>query len=146
MRKVLTDGMLKKINDLLCEFEYLSADEIADRCGMKAPSVYRAIRLMRLKNIGILTTNKGYILAEYAKKTDDVNFVRRLYGRKVSDYIAAKAAEPHITKRWKGIEQKKQLRLMMQPLTVNIANSGGMKVLLSKIEPKQQKNLIITKR
>lgn len=143
MRKVTTDGMVDKVHSFLVDFEYQTAGQLAERCGMKSCSIYRIIRIMRLRNIGVLTTNNGYVLAEYAKKKDDVNFMRRLYGRKVSDYIAAKAAERHIRRRWKSIEQKEDLRLMMSPLIVDITESNGMKVLLTKVESKKQRSLLL---
>jgi len=143
MRKVTTEGMVQKVYSFLVDNEYQTAEQLAKKCGMKPCSIYRIIRMMRLGSIGVLTTNRGYVLAEYARKTDDVNFMRRLYGRKVSDYISAKAAERHIMRRWKGIEQKEELRIMMGPLTADITRTSGMKVLLTKVEPKRQRNLLL---
>jgi DNA-binding transcriptional regulator GbsR (MarR family) len=122
--------MNSKIQIILTESnKHLSAKEIAIKCHMNISAVYSSIRKMRLSNIGILTTNKGYILSEFATKTDDVNFMRRLYGRRTSDYIALKAAEPHIAKRWSA--NPAELKSMMQPLMVDLSSSKGMKFLLS---------------
>jgi len=140
-QKKTTEGMIKRVMQNLIDNEYQTAPRLAKKCAMSASSIYHIIRIMRLRNIGVLTTNNGYVLAEYAKKKDDVNFMRRLWGRRVSDYISAKAAEPHIYLRWKGIEQKKDLRLMYKPL-VNI-ETESLNILISKIDKKHKGNLLI---
>lgn len=125
-----------KVKSFLTDNDYMSAPQIAEKCGMKPCSVHRIIRFMRLSGIGVLTTNKGYILSEFAKKKDDVNFIRRLYGRRTSDYIAIKAAELDIQRRWKSLEEKSQLKSLIEPLSVDLSNSKGMKVLLNKTNSK----------
>lgn len=126
----MKEVMIPKIQIVLTETNtHLSAKEIATKCRMTVSAVYSSIRKMRLSNIGILTTNKGYILSEFASKSDDVNFIRRLYGRRTSDFIALKAVQPHIVKRWSS--NQAELKSMMQPLMVDLSNSKGMKFLLS---------------
>jgi len=130
--KAKTAEMISRVQNLLMDNEYQSSRSIAERCHLKPTSVFRMIRIMRLSGIGVLTTNKGYVLSEYAKKTDDVNYLRRLYGRRNSDYIGLKAAEKDIQKRWNSISERQQLRLIFKPLSVDIGNTQGMKVLLTK--------------
>jgi hypothetical protein len=114
--RVSTIDMMKKVQNLLTEKEYLSAKEIAKLCNLNIGAVYRIIRIMRSEGIGAHVTPKGYILSEFAKKTDDVHFFRRLNGRRVSDYLALQAAAPHIKKRWRGVEDKRNLGIIMGPL------------------------------
>jgi len=130
--KAKTAEMLSRVQKLLVDNEYQGAKDIAEKCHLKPTSVFRMIRIMRLNGIGVLTTNKGYVLSEYAKKTDDVNYLRRLYGRRTSDFIGLKAAENDIRKRWNSIVEKQQLSLIFRPLNVDIGNTQGMKILLTK--------------
>jgi hypothetical protein len=123
---------VNKVKNALVENEYQTAKQLAEICRMKPCSVHRIIRFMRLAGIGVLTTNKGYVLSEFAKKRDDVNFIRRLYGRRTSDFIAIRAAEGDIRHRWNSIEEKQQFKLIMEPLSVDLSNSKGMKILLNK--------------
>lgn len=131
MRQKVAES-LNKVKNALIENEYQTANELAEKCRMRPCSVYHIIRNMRVSGIGIMATNKGYVLSEFAKKTDDINFIRRLYGRRASDFIAISAAQPDIQKRWKTIEEKRELQLLVAPLSVDISNSKGMKILLSK--------------
>ena len=134
--KVKVKEQIKKVKTALEENEYQSAKQLAEICGMKPCSVYFLIRKMRLEGIGVLTTNKGYVLSRYAKKTDDVNFIRRLYGRRTSDFIAMKAAQPDIQQRWKSITEKREMTLLLQPLSVDLSSTKGMQVLLKKTNSK----------
>jgi hypothetical protein len=118
--RVNTIEMMKKIQTLLTEKEYLSAKEIAEYCNLHIGAVYRIIRMMRSEGIGTHVTTKGYILSEFAKKTDDVGFFRRLNGRRISDYIALQAAAPHIKKRWRGVEDKRNIGIIMGPLEADM--------------------------
>lgn len=127
---------INKVKDALIDNEYQTAKELSGICGLKKHAIHRVIRNMRLSGIGVLTTNKGYVLSEFAKKKDDVNFIRRLYGRRTSDYIALKAAKPDIDHRWKSVAEKHELRLLVQPLAVDLSDSKGMKILLSKSNSK----------
>jgi hypothetical protein len=111
-----TVEMMKKGKDLLIEKEYLPAQEIADYCHLSVGAIYRIIRMMRMEGIGTHVTPKGYVLSEFAKKTDDTHFLRRLNGRRTSDFLALQAAAPHIKKRWCGVEDKRNLGIIFGPL------------------------------
>jgi len=111
-----TIEMIDKVKNLLIENEYISGDELAEKCLLSSSSIYRIIRLMRLKGTGVHVTPVGYCLSEYAQKKDDVHFLRRLNGRRTSDLIAMSASAPSIKKRWKGVEDKRSLGLILGPL------------------------------
>jgi biotin operon repressor len=122
---------MKRIEEILTENEYQSAEKLSDKTGLEISMIYVMIRKMRIAGIGILTTNRGYVLSAYAKKVDDVNFLRRLYGRRTSDFIAISAAEPDIKKRWSTQGEKESLRLMLSPMTEDVSKTRGMRVLLA---------------
>jgi hypothetical protein len=116
-----TVEVMKKIQALLLESpEYLPAVVLAEKCHLPLSAVYRVIRLMREEGIGVHNTPSGYILSEFATKPDDTHFLRRLNGRRTSDYFSINAAAPHIKKRWKGVEDKRNLGLIMGPLNVDV--------------------------
>jgi len=127
------EQVIKQIIQILTDNHYTRAKDISEKLNISTSLIFSLIKKMRLKNIGILTTNKGYVLAEFANKVDDVNFMRRLYGRRTSDFIALKSCESHIEKRWKSIEEKRDLKMIISPLSFNTLKSEkGMKLLLSK--------------
>lgn len=130
--RVKIKDVSSKVKTCLTDNEYQTAKQLGEKCRLKPTAIHRVIRFLRISGIGVLTTNKGYVLSQFAKKTDDVNFIRRLYGRRTSDYLALKAAEPDISHRWRSIEDSRQLKLLISPLNVDLSNSQGMKVLLSK--------------
>lgn len=119
MRQKTLD-MLNKITNLLKEREYLQAPDLAKRCNLSTSSIYRLIRIMRQEGVGIHITNKGYILSEDAGLKDDTNFLRRLNGRRVSDYYAIQSAMPYIKKRWRGLEDKRNIRTIHESLSINL--------------------------
>ena len=138
---IRTSDLMKKVVSLMTDNHYEKAGDIAKTCHVALSTVYRIIRLMRegdtfskRKPLGIHSTKDGYVLSEYAKQKDDVNFLRRLNGRRVSDYIAIKAAEPHIRNRWTAIPGgARQLSMILGPLTPNAnALNQGMKILVKK--------------
>lgn len=115
-----TVEMMKKVKSILQETtEYLQADVIAEKCHMPISSVYRCIRLLRLENVGVHVTPRGYILSEFAQKKDDTHLLRRLNGRRVSDILTLSSAAPHIQKRWRGIEDRKHMKLILESLSVD---------------------------
>lgn len=124
-----TEEMLNKIQKILIESEHITAEELGKKCHVNVGSIFRVIKFLRLKGIGILTTRKGYILAEFAKQEDDVNFIRLIYGRRTSDFLAIQSAMPHIKERWKSEVDQKNLQSLIVPLSRDI--SKGQKILLS---------------
>lgn len=122
-----TVDMLKRIKGLLWESkEYLRADVIAEKCHMSVTSVYRCIRLLRLEGVGVHITPQGYVLSEVAQKKDDTHLLRRINGRRVSDLIALSAAAPHIRKRWRGVEDRRHMKTILDSLASDrgILDSG----------------------
>lgn len=135
-----TKEMLNKVNTLLIENEYISAQELAKHCHLGTGSIYRIIRMLRLNGVGIIPTKKGYVLSAYAKKSDDVGFIRFCYGRRTSDIVALGAAEKDIQLRWSGIEDKNNINnvfkyLAIKPTNFNKAQTG-IKYLLSSVNGK----------
>lgn len=125
-----TELMIKKVNTLLIENKYMQAQELAKRCHVKIFTIFRIIRLLRLKNIGVIATKNGYILSEFASQQDDVHFIRSCYGRRLSDYIAIQASKNDIDKRWKGEIDRKALAGLLGPIDINLGKiSGGIKLL-----------------
>lgn len=126
MRQKTLD-MINKIKTLLIENEHIQAPELAEKCHLSRSSIYRLIRVMINEGIAIQTTNKGYILSEFAGKKDDTNFFRRINGRRASDFLSLQACAPFIKKRWRGIEDKKMLKQIFSSLDVDQkALQGGL--------------------
>ena len=111
----INSDMNKKVISILSIGMPIFGKDLAKKCGLKVSSIYRIIRIIRKNHIGIIPTKNGYLLAEHAEKKDDVFFLRKLNGRRASDYIALNNCIDEIQKRWKGIEQK-QLRQIIEPL------------------------------
>lgn len=132
-----THEMVKRVKRMLRDKEYMTSREIAGEIGMCQGSACRIIRMMRMQGIGVHTTKNGYILSSRARKTDDVGFLRRLNGRRTSDVIALSAAESSIKNRWRSLEDRTHLRLVVDPLAGNPSKlAEGMKVLVSKVNNK----------
>jgi len=115
--KTSTMKMVTKAHSILSEGIPVPAKILAAKCGLKAASAYRMVRIMREEGIGIIPTKAGYLLAEHATKRDDVFFLRKLNGRRTSDYIALNGCIDEMSKRWKGVEQT-QLRQILAPFNV----------------------------
>ena len=129
-----TEEMVRKAHDfMLSSTHHVRAKDIAKYCHISTTAVYRIIKLLRLNNVGILPVHKGYILSECATKIDDVEFLRRANGRRTSDFLSVKAAEKDILQRWNSISDRRDMKLILSPLTssVNVLRRG-MKILLSK--------------
>ena len=110
---------------------HLTAKVLAEKMHMTVSAVYRVIRLMRVEGVGVHTTGKGYVLSQYASKKDDTNFLRRLNGRRTSDFVAIRAAEPDIRKRWHSVEDQRSLSLIVAPLRVDLkCLDNGNRILL----------------
>jgi biotin operon repressor len=110
-----------------------SAEAIATEFNVKINRVYQSIRALRVKGVGVHVTKDGYILSEFASKSQDVNFLRRLNGRRTSDIIAIQASERHIKHRWNTVEDKRNIQLILSPLNGSVvAAQRGLKILLTK--------------
>lgn len=117
--------MFEKVKTLLIENDYMFAEDIAKKCHLSSASIYRLIRIMRMEGIGVQPTPKGYVLSEFAQKRDDVHFLRRLNGRRTSDFIAVRAATPFLKKRWSTMEDKRNLGLIIGPLQSDLEALGS---------------------
>ena len=125
-----TTEMMKRMHDILVTEEYISAEKLAKKCKLCVGSIHRMIRIMRQNKIGVLPTPKGYVLAEYAKKPDDVHLLRRINGRHAGDFITLQAALPHMKKRWFSVSDKRTLLAITGPLRVDYgALEKGMEIL-----------------
>lgn len=112
-----TIEMLQKVKSLLIDNEYMSGQDLAKKCHLSPGSIYRIINLMRKEGIGVHVTPKGYILSEMAAKKDDTHFLRRLNGRRASDFYAIQSSGPHIKKRWRGVENKSNIESILISLS-----------------------------
>jgi len=118
---------------------YLTAQEIAKLCNASVYRIYSVIRSMRQgfdkkAPVGIHAVKKGYVLSDYASKTDDVEMFRRLNGARTSIYVIAKSSESSIRNRWNTIEDKKAFEIIMRPFTTGgsaILNQG-LKIIMDK--------------
>lgn len=129
--RVKAKEMMKKALTILREEKYTPAKVMGKKLHLPESAIYRLIRLFRTDRLGIHTTPKGYILSEFAKKSDDVHFLRRLNGRRASDFIALRAAEPDIRYRWSSVEDRRDFKLITAPLHVDLEDvTRGMKILL----------------
>lgn len=118
-----TELMMNKVQDLLIKNNYISSYELAKKCRLSITSIYRMIRNLRLKGIGVIPTRNGYILSEFAKKSDDVGFIRRCLGRRSSDIIALGAMEADLNNRWNSVEDKKNINNIFRYLSIKPTNT-----------------------
>jgi DNA-binding CsgD family transcriptional regulator len=132
MRKKLTD-MTDKVVTLLTENQYMTTREIADKTHLSVNGVRVIIKHLR-SQVGIISSRKGHILAEYASVQDDVEFLRRLNGRRASDVMALEGVRRHIEKRWKPIGYTRQLNLSMKPLDSDVTVINNSIKLLSSLK------------
>ena len=96
--------------NILLDYEYPSASWIAEKIKVSSATVYKIIRLMKEEdNVGILSAKKGYVLAEFAKHSDDVHFIRRATSTYTSNVITMNAARKHIQSRWAQLPQGKEV-------------------------------------
>jgi hypothetical protein len=121
----------KKIQSLLKDQTYLHAKEIAIAVDIPVARVYSVVRQLRIRGVGVMTVNKGYVLSNKATKRDDINFTRRLYGRRASDLLAIMVCKDDIQKRWNAPRDRAMLQKITSPLLANLSNSSGMNVLLT---------------
>lgn len=126
-----TKDQLKKLQNILLDNSYIKTSEICQKTKLCPGSVYRMIRMLREeKKIGIIPTKQGYVLAAFATQKDDVGFLRKLNGRRTSDWLALDAAKKHIGMRWNKVEERAQLLEITSPLTSNLPQlQYGLKLL-----------------
>lgn len=132
MRKKLTD-MTDKVVTLLTENQYMTTREIADKTHLSVNGVRAIIKHLR-SQVGIISSRKGHTLAEYASVQDDVEFLRRLNGRRAGDVMALEGVRRHIEKRWKTIGYNRQLNLSMKPLDSDVTVINNSIKLLSSLK------------
>jgi hypothetical protein len=65
---------------------------------------------------------------------DDVEFLRRLNGRRASDVMALEGVRRHIEKRWKTLGYTRQLNLSMKPLDSDVTIINNSIKLLSSLK------------
>jgi biotin operon repressor len=135
-----TEEMIEKVKDLLIKNNYISASDLAQKCHLSVYSIYKIIRFIRLDGIGVTPTQKGYVLSEFAQKSDDVGFMRRCFGRRTSDIISLSAMEKDIRSRWSAVEEKNNLTNVFKYLSINPTNTGkaqkSIKYMLSHVNGK----------
>lgn len=105
-----------QVQSLLEDHTHMHAKEISKKTGLSEGAVWGIVRKLRIRGIGIMTTNKGYIMADKATKADDINFLRRLHGRRASDLLAIQSCQDAIKRRWHSNADRKLLLSMATPL------------------------------
>jgi|GEM_PF-5902084 len=115
MKKIKSKELAPKIYSWLMNNPYKSASALALVFKCKISMIYAAIREAKLMNMGILTTQNGYVPSKIAKKQDDVHYMRRCRGRRASDYISLQAALPDMEGRWKSVEDQRAFDTMFKP-------------------------------
>lgn len=108
-----TAETVERLKKYLQSNAYVSALTVAVDLKVKPSAVYRAVRILRTQGVGIHPSQTGYVLSEIATKKDDVGLLRRVNGRRTSDYITISAAMPHIEKRWHSFPDKTHLRIAL---------------------------------
>jgi hypothetical protein len=134
-----TKMMIKKVHNLLVKNEYMTSYDLGKKCNLHPWSIRRIIKHLRIEGIGIIATSKGYILAEYAKQSDDVTFVRRIMGRRASDTICIQSARRHIQKRWRSVEGKNNINNVLtylSPINDGSEAQNSLKYLLTYVNSK----------
>ena len=113
----------KRVYERIKKHPYSNCKKLSKAIKISKYAIYRAIRQLRKDGIGVMTTSRGYVLAEVAERRDDVSALRRWNARRTSDYFAVKSAREHIEKRWyaiKGKGRNKQLETVYQSLFSNV--------------------------
>lgn len=105
-----------KVMGLLIDYPKIKTLDIAKKCKIKPWKVRKIIKEFRIEGTGIHPCSSGYVLSEFATKQDDVELLRRINGRRTSDLITLVAAKPHIIGRWKSIEEKRDIRRVLEPI------------------------------
>lgn len=130
-----TKEHMGKVMSTINEGMPLKAKDLAVKSGMSVGSLYRVIRLLREAGEPVVRTKNGYLHAEHAAKSDDVYIMRTVLGRHASDTIMLNNAAAHMRKRWKSVEEKKQLSLALGPMMPSISSiQSGLRVLQEKSE------------
>jgi len=130
----------KRFVDFLNESKHIHAYDISIKLGISIYMVYSMIRRLRKKGVGIMyIPRKGYLLAEFADKKDDVGFFRGLLGRRASDWYAIQSCERHIKKRWNTNEDRKLLSALIKEVQPSPKMINSMYVTLreSELKPSQ---------
>jgi len=119
-----TEVLLDMIVDALARGNRLHAHELAKQLRVSHATIHNGVRMLReMRNVGVHPAKDGYCLSEWATKQDDVHYLRRLLGALEHARKGMAAARPYIERRWTSLEQKRQLRLIVAPL------SGGTRAL-----------------
>jgi len=114
---------------------YVSARTLAEDLGMKVSTARRVVKLMILEGIGVYSrTRKGYVLAEFASKRDDVNAIRKMHGRRTADSLSLVAAQVWMRGRWKTDWERRQLGTALKPLLSDMSMLEQSNVVLLKAQ------------
>ena len=111
--------LFENAQNVLKTKQYASASDLAVACGVSVQYIYQVIRKMREKKIPIMNGRYGYVLANEATVQDDVHFMRRLNGRRVSDIVALDSCIKHIKPRWSPGKERQLLLGVTSPLLGN---------------------------
>lgn len=129
---VSNSDWIVRVKELLTKNRYMTAKDISDAFRVSENTVRRVIRQMRLNGIGVLATNRGYTLSEYATQSDDLYFIRWCFGRRMNEQITLIAARKDIIARWTREEDQKAMQSLLGSIdTGTKATERGIKLLQS---------------
>lgn len=113
-----TKTQSNQIMSILKKNAYVKAKQLAKLANIPQYRVYLLVRIMRENGVPIMPTKQGYILAHAATLADDVYFIRRLNGRRVSDQVMLDSVHTHIENRWRKAkpDDQKAIKRVMSPI------------------------------
>jgi hypothetical protein len=114
-KEVFVDKVYHYLKDKKTE-EGTRACHISKHFKVKKDMVYRAIKAIREKQIGVEIVAGGYRLSEFCSKEDDIYFIGRYYGAQASRNLALGSALPDIRKRWPTKLEASRIQNMVKPL------------------------------
>lgn len=109
--KEKTEEKLRKLHKIFLDNPkiYFKTEVLAQKMRESFFTIRRLVKIMRLRNIGIMPTRQGFILSKYASQRDDVAFMRRINGHHAADCLALMATKEDIKERWSSLVDKKNV-------------------------------------
>lgn len=128
-----TKEHMNKVMTTIEEGIPMPAKKLAEKSRMSVGSIYKIIRMLREQGEPIMRTKTGYLHASAAEKRDDVYVMRMTLGRHASDVKMITNCSKYMKQRWRGVEEKKQLLLALNPLTPSTTSIfSGLRMLQDK--------------
>ena len=131
MRSSVVEQM-NRVKTLLIENERMTSEQLSEKTRLSRSSIGRIMKRLNASGIPVYSSTKGYILAEYASKRDDVHFFRVANGYFASSSNRLTAAYKYIRQRWKSQKESALLADMTKPInTSDMAIKRANKAIVS---------------